>query len=204
MRLTFSILLVTAIAFFGTSCVDSKPIHYYTIGTPSAPVAASAPAGPTILVTAVSASTALEDGRIRYRTGTNEVGAYQLHRWMERPGTMVAISLVHALRASGKYRVHESSSSATGDYLLRGKLYEFGEVDSQSIQTRISLQLELVDLKTKRGVWDRLVERDEPVDGKKMSDVVQSLDRNLQAAATEIALEIDKFLTANHADAGGR
>ena len=37
------------------------------------------------------------------------------------------LSLVRALRASGKYRrVMEASSSAVGDYLLRGKLYEFG------------------------------------------------------------------------------
>jgi len=110
---------------------------------------------------------------------------------------MVRNSLLRALQASGKYqRVLESSSSASGDYLVLGKLYEFGEVDKASIQTRISLQVELVDKKTGRNVWDRLVEREEPVDGKSVGDVVQSLDRNLQRVVSETAAEIDTFLAA--------
>ena len=108
---------------------------------------------------------------------------------------MVRNSLVRALRGSGKYqRVIESTSSASGDYLVRGKLYEFGEVDNASILTRISLQVELVDKKTNRNVWDHLVEREEPVGSKSVTDVVQSLDRNLQQVVRETAAEIDKFL----------
>src|SRR5260370_35775046 len=102
---------------------------------------------------------------------------------------------MRVLRDSGKYqRVLESSSSAAGDYLLLGKLYEFGEVDSASIQTKISLMVELVDRKTNQNVWDHLVEREEPVSGKTVADVVQSLDRNLQRVVSETAVEIDKFL----------
>jgi ABC-type uncharacterized transport system auxiliary subunit len=109
---------------------------------------------------------------------------------------MVGNALVRALRASGQYqRVLESSSTASGDYLVRGKLFEFGEVDGSSIQTRISLQVELVDKKTNLTVWDRAVDREEPVRGKTVADVVQSLDRNLQHAVTETAAEIDKFLS---------
>jgi ABC-type uncharacterized transport system auxiliary subunit len=92
----------------------------------------------------------------------------------------------------------ESSSSAAGDYILRGKLYEFDEVDRETIETSISLQVDLQDTKTKRIVWDDLVKRDEPVSSKNVKDVVQSLDRNLQAVAKETAAEIDKFLAARH------
>ena len=92
---------------------------------------------------------------------------------------LIRNSLVRALLASGKYqRVLESSGSTTGDYLVSGKLYEFGEVDRPSIQTRISLQVELVDKKTNLNVWDHLTEREEPVTGKNVKDVVQALDRN--------------------------
>src|SRR5260370_2723414 len=106
-------------------------------------------------------------------------------------------SLVCALRALGKYqRVIESASSADGEYLVRGKLYEFGEVDNVSILTRISMQVELVDKKTNLNVWDHLVEREEPVGSKSVTDVVQSLDRNLQHVVRETAAEIEKFLAA--------
>jgi ABC-type uncharacterized transport system auxiliary subunit len=110
---------------------------------------------------------------------------------------MVRNSLLRALRASGKYqRVLESGSSATGDYLVRGKLYEFGEVDNASIQTKISLQVELVDRKTNRNVWDRHMERVEPVGSRSVPEVVQSLDRNLRQVVSETAAEIDRFLAA--------
>ena len=110
---------------------------------------------------------------------------------------MVRNALMRALRDSGKYqRVLESGSSANGDYLLRGKLDEFDEVDGASIQTKISLHVELVDRKTNQNVWDHMVEREEPVSGKTVVEVVQSLDRNLQHVVSETAGEIDKFLAA--------
>jgi len=179
------------------SCVATRPVRYYTIEQASPPANQGKPDGLVLLVGNIATMEALQDGRIRYRSGPNESGAYEYHRWTERPGSMVRTSLVRALRASGKYRrVQEAGSLATGDYLLLGKVYEFGEVDSASIQTRISLQVELVDRKTNHNVWDRLVERQEPVGGKTVADVVQSLDRNLQHVVSETAVEIDKFLTA--------
>jgi len=190
-----TLCLAMACGLTGASCVATRPVHYYTIEPASPPSGQAKPDGLILLVGAIATPEALQDGRIRYRTGSNEAGAYEYHRWTERPGSMVRNSLVRALRSSGQYqRVLESTSSASGDYLLRGKLYEFGEVDNASILTRISLQVELVDKKTNRNVWDRMVEREEPVDGKRVADVVQSLDRNLQHVVRETAEEIDKFL----------
>ena len=179
----------------GASCVATRPVRYYTIEPASPPADQAKPDGLILLVGAIATPEALQDGRIRYRTGSNEAGAYEYHRWTDRPGAMVRNSLVRALRASGQYRrVLESTSSATGDYLVRGKLYEFGEVDKVSILTRISLQVELVDKKTNSNVWDHHVVREESVGSKNVTDVVQSLDRNLQHVVTETAAEIDKFL----------
>ena len=191
------IALMIAGGMAGAGCVASRPVHYYTIEPASPHMNQGRPDGFILLVGNIATPAALQDGRIRYRAGSNDSGGYEYHRWTERPGTMVRTSLEHGLRDSGKYqRVLESGSSTTGDYLLRGKLYEFGEVDGASVQTKISLRVELVDTKTNRNVWDRLVEREEPVSSKNVTDVVQSLDRNLQRVVSETAVEIDKFLTA--------
>jgi len=197
MRFITSICLAIAGCLVGASCVASKPVHYYTIQPASPPSNQGKPGGLILLVGDVATPEALQDGRIRYRTGANQAGAYEYHRWTAQPGSMVRNSLLRALRASGKYqRVLESSSSAHGDYLVRGKLYEFGEVDNPSIRTRVSLHVELVDSKTNHNVWDRMVEREEPVSSKSVPDVVQSLDRNLQHVVNETVAEIDKFLAA--------
>jgi len=192
-----SICAIAALGLLAAGCVDTRPIHYYTIEVPPAPVTSAAPAGPALIVGNISVPPELQDGRIRYRVGSNEVGAYQFHRWSEHPGTMISESLVRTLRASGKYRsVMEASSSAAGDYILRGKLYEFDEVDRETIRTRILLRLDLVDERTKRIVWDDLVKRDEPVGSKNIKDVVASLDRNLQSVVKTTAEGIDRFLEA--------
>ena len=186
-------------ALLCASCATTRPVHYYTLTPASAPTIQAKPDGPTILVGIVATPEFLQDARISYRAGANETGSYEYHRWTERPGAMVRDSLVRALRASGKYRrVLESSSSAVGDFLVRGKLYEFGEVDSPAIQTRIALHLELIDEKTNRTVWDGRSERQEPASGKNIKDVVASMDRNLQQVASEAAAEIDKFLAGRH------
>jgi ABC-type uncharacterized transport system auxiliary subunit len=198
MRTMIAICVVLAAALAGASCVSTRPVHYYTIEPVSAPVNEGKPDGLVLLIGAIATPEALQDGRIRYRTGSDDAGAYEYHRWTERPGTMVRDSLVRALRASGKYqRVLDSGSSATADYLVRGRLHEFGEVDNNaSVQTKISLHVELVDRKTNTSVWDHIAEREEPVSGKTVADVVQSLDRNLQHVIGETAAEIDKFLAA--------
>jgi cholesterol transport system auxiliary component len=193
-------LISTCLAIGGivcASCVATRPVRYYTIEPASPPANQGKPDGLVLLVGGIATPEALQDGRIRYRSGANESGAYEYHRWTERPGSMVRTSLLRALRASGKYqRVLESGSQAAGDYVLQGKLYEFGEVDGESVQTKISLHVELVDRKTSRNVWDRVTEREEPVSGKTVPEVVQSLDRNLQHIVSETVVEIDKFLSA--------
>ncbi|MGA2738707.1 MAG: ABC-type transport auxiliary lipoprotein family protein [Bryobacteraceae bacterium] len=197
MRPKITLCLTALWIFLLTSCVPTRTVHYYTLSPASAPAGQARLDGPTILVGLIATPESLQDDRIRYRSGANETGSYEYHRWEARPGAMVRDSLVRALRASGKYRhVLESSSSSMGDYLVRGKLYEFAEVDSPAIQTRITLHLELLDKRTNRSIWDQHFERQEPASGKAIKDVVESMDRNLQQVAAGAAAEIDRFLSS--------
>ena len=195
MRRRLSLCLTVMAGVVAGGCAGTRPVHYYTITPVSGPADRAAPDGPTILIGIIATPESLQDTRIRYRAGANEAGAYEYHRWTERPSAMVRNSLARALQASGAYRrVLESSGSAVGDYLVRGKLHEFGEVDNPAVQTRISLQLEVVDKKTNRSIWDHLYEREERASGKEIKDVVQSLDRNLQQMMNQVAAEMGKLL----------
>jgi ABC-type uncharacterized transport system auxiliary subunit len=200
MRRSSSPVILTGTALIAAllmaACAGSRPVHYYTLGTSEMPAPATAADGPLLLIGRIATPEALQDGRIRYRFGNNEVGSYEYHRWTERPGVMVQDLLVGTLRASGKFRqVQISGSMAGGDYLVRGKLYDFSEVDEPAIQTRVALQLELVDRKNGHVVWDRHFTRNEPVNGKSMKEVVLSLDHNLQRVIAEAAEGIEGFLS---------
>lgn len=182
-------------ALFTAGCAPTRPVHYYTLDPVTAASSQSQPGGPTLVVGLIATPEYLQDARIRYRTGTNETGSYEYHRWSERPGALVQEALVRALRASGNYRrVLEPSSTAAGDYLVRGKLHEFTEVDDPGIETKISLHLEMADEKTGRTVWDHHYERAEPASGKDINDVVQSMDRNLRQVVSEATADLAKAI----------
>jgi len=188
--------LIVAMLLFTSSCVPHR-VQYYQLSTIVKPVAPPE-TGPVILVGRIATPLALQDGRIRYREGLNEVGAYEYHRWTDPPGILVKDSLIQVLRATGKFKsVQEAASSAGGDYAVRGKLLEFSELDGNGIATRVSLDLELREVKTGRLVWNQVLTHDDPVQAKKVADVVQSLERNLQVVLGDAASAIASYVAAH-------
>ena len=182
-------LLVLA-ALLPIGCAVHK-IQYYQFNLPPLQTAVSAPSGPRLIVGRIGTEQALQDARIRYRKGPNEVGTYDYHRWADPPAILVKEALMHTLQASGRYSsVADARSSAEGDYVINGKLLEFEEVDSSDISTRISLQLNLYDTKSGRTLWSQILSRDQSVVGKSMEDVVQAADRNLTAVLGQAADQI--------------
>jgi ABC-type uncharacterized transport system auxiliary subunit len=187
---------VTAVVLLTNGCTPHR-VQYYQLSANVKP-AAPAETGPVLLVGRIATPQALQDGRIRYHAGSNEVGAYEYHRWTDPPGMLVRESLIHVLRASGKFKsVQEAGSTADGDYTVRGKLLEFSELDGNGIITRVSLDLELREVKTGRQVWNEVLTHDDPVQAKKVADVVQSLDRNLQVVLGDAASAIGSYVSAH-------
>jgi ABC-type uncharacterized transport system auxiliary subunit len=187
-------LAVTALS----GCGSGRPIRYYTLQIPPAPAPSPTVFPVSVLVGRIDAPEILEDGPIVYRTGPNEIGTYQYHQWVEPPAEMVKDMLIRRLRASGEYRsVAELGSSARGDYVLRGKLYDFEEVDSKRIAARVTMEFELIDRGSRNTVWTHYYSRSEPVQGKEISDVVSALDGNLERGLTEVVAGLDEYLSAN-------
>jgi ABC-type uncharacterized transport system auxiliary subunit len=188
-----------ALLLLTSGCTPHR-VQYYQLSAnvkPAAPVET----GPIMLVGRIATPQALQDGRIRYHAGSNEVGAYEYHRWTDPPGMLVRESLIHVLRASGKFKsVQEAGSTAEGDYTVRGKLLELSELDGNGgngIVTRVSLDLELREVRTGRQVWSQVLTHDDPVQAKTVSDVVQSLDRNLQVVLGDAASAIGTYVTTH-------
>jgi ABC-type uncharacterized transport system auxiliary subunit len=193
MKRSFCLLAILCVVL--TSCVSGKPIRYYRIEFPAAPAAAATTSQMTLAVGAIDCPPLLRDGRILYQVGDHEVGAYEYHRWVETPDRMIQNSLVRLLRSSGKYpSVDIQRSGVQADYIVAGKIYEFSEVDKPEIHTRVSLEIEVREGKSGRVVWSRPYKQEDPVRGKEVSDVVESLDRNLRQGLSGIVAEMDQYL----------
>lgn len=195
MRFTLVALTVAALL----SCLGGKAIKYYTAALPPAPEPATSTLPVSLLIGHIGAPEVLEDQPIVYRSGPNEIGIYEYHQWAEPPALMVKTLLVRRLRASRRYQsVAQVGSSAQGEFLLRGRLYNFEEVDQAGgISALVSMEFELVDRSTRKTVWDHVYTRTTPVQGKEIADVVAALDRSLEQGLTEVESGLDAYFSSH-------
>ncbi len=198
-RMILFTVIAIAIATL-SGCLGGRPIRYYTVTIPpSAPSAAAGVYPVTLLIGRIGAPDILEDQPIAYRSGRNEIGVYQYHQWAEPPAQMVKIMLIRRLRASGKFQsVAQLGSSAQGEYVLHGRLYDFEEVDKGgTITALVSMEFELLDRRTHKEVWSRFYSQTEPVQGKTISDVVTALDHNLEQGLIEVESGLTAYFSIN-------
>ena len=104
--------------------------------------------------------------------------------------------LIRSLQSTGAYRsVSGLRSNARGDYIIRGRLDALDEVQGPALSARFSFQIELFDPKTNATIWSDSYAHDEPVTGKKVSDVVEALDRNVSAGLTQLTAHLAQYFT---------
>jgi ABC-type uncharacterized transport system auxiliary subunit len=180
------------------ACGGGRPIRYYTVELPPAPQPSTSVYPITLLIGRIGAPGILQDEPIAYRSGANEIGTYAYHHWVEPPVRTLKVILIRQLRASGKYQsVAELGSSAQGEFVLQGRLYDFEEVDAGSTAALVTMEFELLDRKTGKIVWTHFYSHSEPVQGKEISDVVSALDHNLVRGLTEVAFGLDVYFSAH-------
>ena len=108
--------------------------------------------------------------------------------------------LLHALRQSHRYQsVQLLSSNARGDYLVRGRLERFEQVEGGPLLARVWLRVTLYDSKAGHTVWSNTYEHDEPVNGNDLPSIVAALNANLQRGVLQLTTGVDQYLTAHPA-----
>jgi len=199
MRRFVGLIPIAVAALLLDSCGGGRPIEYYTLQFPAAPSPSPGAYPVTLLVGRIGAPESLQDDPIVYRSGPNGIGTYQYHYWDEPPVRMTRVMLIRTLRASGKFQsVSQLGSQATGDFVLQGRLDDFEEVDSgDSIAALVNMEFEMFDRKAHRTVWNHSYSRSEPVQGKKIADVVAALNHNLIQGLAEIESSLDAYFSAN-------
>lgn len=203
MRRIISVSSILFAALALGACGNGRPIHYYTMVLPPAPAPATSSYPVSVLVGHIGAPETLRDQPLVYRSGRNEIGVYQYHLWVEPPAEMLKIMLIRRLRASGRYQsVAQLGSSVEGNFVLQGRLYDFEEVDNGGIAALVTMQFELIDRKDRKTVWTHFYSRSDPVQGKKISDVVAALDQNLEQGLAEIESGLDAYFSAHNVAQG--
>ena len=195
---TFAIFTICVAA----GCTTARSPRYYFLSAPPVSATPNASSFPvTILVGRLSAPRILRDDRVVYGMTAVEMGVDEYHRWTEPPTEMMEQLLVQHLRRSGQYKsVQRISSTARGDYLLRGHLTSFNETDDPAgIKARFAIELELFDQKAGSVVWTHSYAHDEPVEKKSVSAVVEALQKNVSAGLEQLTGSLSQYFESHPA-----
>lgn len=188
------------------NCGASRGVNYYVldVDAPTKTAAARGDAAPaaefpvTLVVGRIMTTHLYRDDRLVYGSGPVELGTYEYQRWAEPPAEMIQDILIASLRATGQYRsVSRMATDVRGDYIVRGRLLGLYEVDKPRLAARFSVQFELFDPKTAMTVWNDSYAHDEPVEGKKVEDVVEALDRNVRTGMQQITTNLGQYFAAH-------
>jgi ABC-type uncharacterized transport system auxiliary subunit len=193
-------MALTLLVGFLAGCGAARPSKYYQLTIPpSAASVEKADAVPvTLLLGGVMTSHLYREDRIVYGNGQEQLGTYEFERWAEPPAEMIQEVLLRQLRASGRYRaVHYRRSNMKGDFVIRGRLYDFKEVSGSQLSGRVTLELEMRDLNTGGTVWTHYYTYDEPVSGKDVPAIVAALDRNVQRAVIGVLASLDQYFASH-------
>lgn len=198
-----AIIVVGAIAAIVTvafGCGAARPSKYYQL-TPPSPSASSAAqeAFPLSLVLGpIYTSHLYREDRIVYSSESQQMGTYETERWSEPPVEMFRDVLLRQLRESKRYRdVNTVRTGGHGDFVIKGRLYDFKEVSGKTFAGRLAFDLEMHDAKTNATVWTHTYNYDEPVSGKDVASVAAALDRNVHRAASEVAASLEQYFSAH-------
>jgi ABC-type uncharacterized transport system auxiliary subunit len=188
-------LLALAVGL-AAGCGATRPSKYYQLTVPGdlAPAPNPNPVPITLLIGRLTGPALYRADQIVYSSGGESMGIYEYQRWSEPPTEMIAEVMLRQFRASGHYRgVYTLRSDIHGDFLLHGRLYDFKEVSVATLVGRLTMELELRNIKTGTSVWTHFYTHDEPVSGKEVGAVVAALDKNVQQAVAEFRSSLDQY-----------
>jgi ABC-type uncharacterized transport system auxiliary subunit len=183
-------------------CGAARPSKFYQLTVPSDKTSGADPApfSVTLLLGPITTSHLYRDDHIVYTSNGEAMGTYEYHRWAEPPSEMISDVLLRELQDSERYQhVDSLRSDSRGDYVLRGRLYDFREITGNGLAARVAFEFELRDSKTGATVWSRSYSHDEPVNGKDVSGVVAAMDRNVQSGLSEVLEGLDKYFSTRSA-----
>ena len=183
-------------------CGAARPSKYYLLTVPSEKASGvdPAPYSVTLLLGRLTTSDLYRDDHLVYTSDGEAMGTYEYRRWAEPPTEMINDVLLRELQRSGRYEhIYSLHSGVRGDYVLRGRLYDFREIDGNDLSVRVAFDFELRDSKTETTVWSYSYSHDQPVDGRDVSAVVAAMDRDVQSGLSEVLAGLDKYFSAHAA-----
>jgi ABC-type uncharacterized transport system auxiliary subunit len=166
------------LAAVGVSCGSLPKINYYALRVPAAPETKDPNARGVLGIERFRAAEVLRDDRIVYYESPTQLNFYQYHRWGSDPATLLTDLVARRLSQTGVFsEVRRLPSPEPVDYVLRGHLLNFEEVDYEAgVKGRVALEMTLFRSRDHKVVWSERRQVESAAEGKGVAGVVNALN----------------------------
>ena len=197
-----SVALLFLAVFPLLSCGGVPRTHYYTLRLPPAPAGSDPRTSFLLGVERFRAAHVLRDDRILFYESPLQLNYYEYHRWSSDPATMLTEQVMRALRQMGIFsEVRLLPSREPTDYVLRGRLNNFEEIDYDAGgKVRVALELALLRSRDHKIVWTATREVASAIREAGVSGVVDALNASSEQILREVlgglATQVEKDFKA--------
>lgn len=193
-KITFIVILPTV---FG--CGSIPPDQYFCIhlDTASLQERSNPTTYPfTLAVQSVKGSSSYKQESVMYRQSPYKIGFYPYHKWEAPPVRMVSEELFEAFLESGLFRrVLKTGVGHDVDYLLRGRIKSFEEVDiGDKWFAHVELYMEFVDKREGQVLWRDIVERRTEAEKRNLEAIAKAMSISLGDCINEIMDKVNVSL----------
>lgn len=153
-----TVLLVSALIFFGCSTITTPPITRYTLLQDSSTTHSSAQTSYTLKLSNTKAPYSLSSKSLLYLKDPQEIGAYLYSQWNDAPSALIDAYIATSLAESQLFTtLLPKSSTLQSDLLLESSLTSFYHRihDDKTSDGYIDITYVLIDQKTKKMVANK-------------------------------------------------
>jgi len=183
--------LLVAVLFCLAGCFSASPDKkYYEIHLETGP--AAEPFAASILIDRIDIDSLYDDFRIIYRVSPFEINYYAYHFWADKPSKLFRDSIIHYLEAARLFpRIIPEPARGSADWVLRCTIHQIEEVDAPAAWfARLSMRLEIAELKSGTILASRRFDRQEPLSKKDVAEVPAVLSRILSEELGTLLAEV--------------
>jgi len=172
-----------------SSCMSSPARRYYQLYLGEEEEPGEKTIDKTILVERIEVDDLYDDFRVVYRVSPYQLNYYSYEFWADKPAKLIRDSITHyLLRKNIFQKVIQEISRGEPDILWKSKIHFVEEIDSpEAWYARLSMEIELVDFKSKERLYYHQFDRREQLTTKSVAMVPVILSKILEE-------ELDKVI----------
>lgn len=191
-------VLLLLLSMCAASCSSAPEIRYYKLAMPEVerPANVEASLG-SIAIEYLSSDAAYDDTRIVYRKSPYRLDYYYYHRWSAPPSVMITDALRQSFVDSGRFSSVAGGFTNNTELILSGRLVSLEEVDvdAESWEARIVLDLQLHRASDGALLWSQQVKNKQSVDERNPEGVAKALSEATSALSADLIKKIELQLS---------